>query len=65
MSIVSLFCEIHDFFMMYEAHLSTQSLPSQTPSENTRTSPTSTRQRGDDHPHRLPSKQLSDVETLL
>ena len=27
MSTVSLFCEIHDFFMMYETHLSTQRLP--------------------------------------
>ncbi len=33
MSIVSLFCEIHDFFMMYEAHLSTHCLPRKTPSE--------------------------------
>ncbi len=33
MSIVSLFCQIHDFFMMYETHLSTHCLPSQTPSE--------------------------------
>ena len=32
MSIVSLFCEIHDFFMMYETHLSTHCLPD-TPSE--------------------------------
>ena len=29
MSIVSLFCEIHDFFMMYETHLSRHCLPSQ------------------------------------
>ena len=27
MSIVSLFCEIHDFFMLYETHLSTHCLP--------------------------------------
>ena len=33
MSIVSLFCEIHDFFMMYETHLSTHCLPSKTASE--------------------------------
>ena len=33
MSIVSLFCEIHDFFIMYEAHLSTHSLPRKTASE--------------------------------
>ena len=33
MSIVSLFCEIHDFFIMYEAHLSTHCLPRKTPSE--------------------------------
>ena len=33
MSIVSLFCEIHDFFMMYETHLSTHCLPSQAISE--------------------------------
>ena len=32
MSIVSLFCEIHDFFMMYETHLSTQ-CPPDTPPE--------------------------------
>ena len=36
MSIVSLFCEIHDFFLMYEAHLSTQGLPRKTPSERRR-----------------------------
>ena len=34
MSIVSLFCEIHDFFMIYEAHLSTHCLASQTTSES-------------------------------
>ena len=33
MRIVSLFCEIHDFFIMYEAHLSTHCLPRKTPSE--------------------------------
>ena len=33
MSIVSLFCEIHDFFMMYETHLATQCLSSQMPPE--------------------------------
>ena len=33
MSIVSLFCEIHDFFMMYEAHLARHCLPRKTPSE--------------------------------
>ena len=33
MSIVSLFCEIHDFFMMYEAHLSAPCLPRKTSSE--------------------------------
>ena len=33
MSIVSLFCEIHDFFRMYEAHLSTHCLPRKTTSE--------------------------------
>ena len=31
MSIVSLFCEIHDFFMMYETHLSTHCLPDTPP----------------------------------
>ena len=33
MSIVSLFCEIHDFFMMYETHLATHCLPNKTTSE--------------------------------
>ena len=33
MSIVSLFCQIHDFFMMSEAYLSTHCLPSEAPSE--------------------------------
>ena len=33
MRIVSLFCEIHDFCIMYEAHLSTHCLPRKTPSE--------------------------------
>ena len=33
MSIVSLFCEIHDFFMMYETQLSTHWLPNQATSE--------------------------------
>ena len=33
MSIVSLFCQIHDFFIMYETHLATQCLPSQTTTE--------------------------------
>ena len=31
MNIVSLFCEIHDFFMMYETHLSTHCLPDTPP----------------------------------
>ncbi len=34
MSIVSLFCEIHDFFMMSEAYLSTHCLPNEATSEN-------------------------------
>ena len=34
MSIVSLFCEIHDFFMMSEAYLSTHCLPSEAPAES-------------------------------
>lgn len=33
MSIVSLFCEIHDFFIMYEAYLSTHCLPRKRASE--------------------------------
>ena len=33
MSIVSLFCEIDDFFMMYEAHISRDCLPSEASSE--------------------------------
>ena len=33
MSIVSLFCEIHDFFMMYETYLSPHCLAKKTPSE--------------------------------
>ncbi len=33
MSIVSLFCEIHDFFIMYETHLATHCLPRKAPSE--------------------------------
>ena len=33
MSIVSLFCEIHDFFLMYEAHIATHCLPKKTGSE--------------------------------
>ena len=33
MSVISLFCEIHDFFMMYEAHLSTHCLTSEAVSE--------------------------------
>ena len=36
MSIVSLFCEIHDFFIIYETHLTTHCLPSKTPSERCR-----------------------------
>ena len=36
MSIVSLFCEIHDFFIMYEAHLSTHTLPRKRGSSETR-----------------------------
>ena len=36
MSIVSLFCEIHDFFIMYETHLARHCLPNQTPSERRR-----------------------------
>ncbi len=31
MSIISLFCEIHDFFIMYETHLSTRGLPDTPP----------------------------------
>ena len=33
MSIIALFCEIDDFFIMYEAHLSTHCLPSEATSE--------------------------------
>ena len=36
MSIVLLFCEIHDFFIIYETHLATQCLPSKTTSERRR-----------------------------
>ena len=50
MSIISLFCEIHDFFRMYEAHLSRHCLPSEAASET----------RG--HPRQLHS---SEVMTIL
>ena len=33
MSIVSLFCEIHDFFLVYEAHIATHCLPKKAGSE--------------------------------
>ena len=50
MSIVSLFCEIDDFFLEYEAHLSSRCLPSEASAET----------RG--HPRRL---HPSEVMTII
>ena len=54
MNIITLFCEIDDFFLAYEKWQATQSLPRATPLEDTRTSAKATSERGDDAPHCLP-----------
>ena len=61
MSIVSLFCEIDDFFLEYEKCESAHCLPGDVSGRNPRASAKPASERGDDDPHRLPSKQLSDV----
>ena len=62
MTIVALFCKTDEFFFKYEKWRASQSLPAATPARNTRTPTKSTSQRGDDHPHRLSSKWISDFK---
>ena len=55
MDIIALFCEIDDFFLVYEKWMATQCLPRETPPIETRgaaANPPS--ERGDDAADRLP-----------
>ena len=65
MSILTLFCKIDDFFLLYTHWQTTHCLPETTTSENTPTTSATASERSDDDPYCLPSKQLSDVQTLL
>ena len=64
MHIVSLFCEIDDFFLAFENYQARHQLPG-TPSEKTGTPPDPTSQRGDDDPSELSPKWVSDLQGLL
>ena len=64
MSIVSLFCNVDDFFLAYESHLASHSLDDGNPSE-TRGRPRSLHPSEVDDPYCVPPKRVSDVQTLL
>ena len=65
MSILTLFCKIDDFFLLYEKWQATHSLP-ETTSLETRGRPRQLHpQRSDDDPYCLASKWVSGVQTLL
>ena len=65
MNIITLFCKMDDFFLAYEKWHGTYCLPERTPLE-TRGRPRQLHpERSDDAPCCVPSKWVSDVQTLL
>ena len=65
MEILSLFCEIDDFFCLREMDGNTVSSERDTTDRNTRAAAKPPSERGDDAADRLPSKRVSDVEAFL
>ena len=61
MNILTLFCEIDDFFLTYEKWMATHCLPQETAPPETRGRRRSLPERSDDAPYRLSSKWVSDV----
>ena len=65
MNILTLFCNIDDFFLAHEKWQAKQCLPKEIPPGNTRVSSKTASERGDDDPHRLSSKWVSGPSSIF